>query len=216
MQSYGNGFAVFREEDWSVLSSACTTQNEAPSSNGLLQNLNLASIKGVTSDTLMGLLPQSDALPPHPWSSLRSDVQRDEWDDSISSLEYLNLASTSIDDGVVPYISSCKRLRTLNVSKTRLSSKILKLFLTSQWLSNCTQGEALMEIVDACPLLDTLDLTSCRGIPLADRRRFFEVSSTNIFLMIFLVNELFRIARLGRRTESLEGVKGTTTPMVPG
>ncbi len=72
-----------------------------------------------------------------------------------------------------------------------------------------------MEIVDACPLLDTLDLTSCRGIPLADRRRFFEVSSTN-FLMIFLVNELFRIARLGRRIESLEGVKGTTTPMVPG
>jgi hypothetical protein len=37
-------------------------------------------------------------------------------------------------------------------------------------------GEGLFAIIDACPNLATLDLTRCRGVAVADRRRFFEVS----------------------------------------
>ena len=37
-------------------------------------------------------------------------------------------------------------------------------------------GEGLFSIVDACPKLSTLDLMRCRGVSVADRRRFFEVS----------------------------------------
>jgi len=36
-------------------------------------------------------------------------------------------------------------------------------------------SEGLFSIVDACPKLSTLDLTRCRGVSVADRRRFFEI-----------------------------------------
>jgi hypothetical protein len=35
--------------------------------------------------------------------------------------------------------------------------------------------DGLFEIIDACPLLDTLNLTSCRRVKVTDRRRFFDV-----------------------------------------
>jgi hypothetical protein len=41
-------------------------------------------------------------------------------------------------------------------------------------------GEGLSAIIDACPKLATLDLTRCRGVAVADRRRFFEVSHSQI------------------------------------
>jgi hypothetical protein len=36
-------------------------------------------------------------------------------------------------------------------------------------------GAGLFPIIDSCPMLERLDLTSCRGVSVADRRRFFEV-----------------------------------------
>ncbi|KAH9064176.1 hypothetical protein EDB87DRAFT_1599655 [Lactarius vividus] len=72
------------------------------------------------------------------------------------SLQELSLNSTSIDDNAAIYISCCPSLETLGVAGTRLSS------------------EGLFSIVDACPKLSTLDLTRCRGVSVADRRRFFE------------------------------------------
>jgi hypothetical protein len=36
-------------------------------------------------------------------------------------------------------------------------------------------GNGLFTIIDACPKLTTLNLTRCRGVSVADRRRFFEV-----------------------------------------
>ncbi|KAF8338239.1 uncharacterized protein EI90DRAFT_2563380 [Cantharellus anzutake] len=88
------------------------------------RELNLASLKGVTSDTLEGLLPQPDTPPPHARIASENDAYPEEWDDNTSCLEHLNLASTSVDDGAVPFISSCRRLRSLNISKTKISSEI--------------------------------------------------------------------------------------------
>lgn len=42
--------------------------------------------------------------------------------------------------------------------------------------------DSLFRIVDSCPLLTKLDLTSCRGIRVGDRRRFFEVRVSMIGL----------------------------------
>ncbi|KAH9082037.1 hypothetical protein EDB83DRAFT_2512840 [Lactarius deliciosus] len=79
-------------------------------------------------------------------------------EEAACSLQELLLNSTSIDDDAATYISCCPSLETLGVAGTRLSS------------------EGLFSIVDACPKLSTLDLTRCRGVSVADRRRFFEVS----------------------------------------
>ncbi|KAI9445156.1 RNI-like protein [Lactarius indigo] len=79
-------------------------------------------------------------------------------EEAACSLQELSLNSTSIDDDAAMYISCCPSLETLGVAGTRLSS------------------EGLFSIVDACPKLSTLDLTRCRGVSVADRRRFFEVS----------------------------------------
>ncbi|KAF8507065.1 hypothetical protein F5888DRAFT_1647422 [Russula emetica] len=76
--------------------------------------------------------------------------------DAACSLQELSLNSTSIDDDASPYISCCPSLEILEVAGTRLSS------------------EGLFTIIDACPKLATLDITRCRGIAVADRRRFFE------------------------------------------
>ncbi|KAH9025060.1 hypothetical protein EDB84DRAFT_1564190 [Lactarius hengduanensis] len=77
-------------------------------------------------------------------------------EEAACSLQELLLNSTSIDDDAATYISCCPSLETLGVAGTRLFS------------------EGLFSIVDACPKLSTLDLTRCRGVSVADRRRFFE------------------------------------------
>lgn len=38
-------------------------------------------------------------------------------------------------------------------------------------------GAGLFPIIDACPKLERLDVTACRGVRVGDRRRFFEVCS---------------------------------------
>lgn len=78
-------------------------------------------------------------------------------EEAACSLQDLSLNSTGIDDKATTYISCCPLLETLGVAGTKLSS------------------EGLFSIVDACPKLSTLDLTSCRGVSVADRRRFFEI-----------------------------------------
>lgn len=72
-------------------------------------------------------------------------------------LEELILNHTGIDDKAAPYISCCSSLSSLRLAGTKITSV------------------GLFPIIDACPRLEQLDLTSCRGIKVADRRRFFEV-----------------------------------------
>jgi hypothetical protein len=64
-------------------------------------------------------------------------------------------------------------LRCLEVAGTRFTSSLL-LGLTMYDIDR-QAGEGLFQILDACPNLEKLDLTSCRGINVSDRRRFFEV-----------------------------------------
>ncbi|KIM84624.1 hypothetical protein PILCRDRAFT_390629 [Piloderma croceum F 1598] len=70
----------------------------------------------------------------------------------------LILNHTNVDDEAAPFISCCVSLGTLGVGSTKFTSA------------------GLLPIIDACTKLEKLDLTSCRGVKVVDRRRFFEVS----------------------------------------
>ncbi|KAI0639336.1 RNI-like protein [Trametes polyzona] len=72
-------------------------------------------------------------------------------------LVHLNLNNTSVDDEAAPYLSACTDLQTLELASTKFTSA------------------GLFPIIDACERLVKLDLTSCRGVRVGDRRRFFEV-----------------------------------------
>ncbi|KAF5377530.1 hypothetical protein D9615_005240 [Tricholomella constricta] len=75
----------------------------------------------------------------------------------VSPLETLMLNNTGIDDEAGLYLATCSSLQTLAVAGTKLTS------------------EGIFPIIDACEKLENLDLTSCRGVRVVDRRRFFEV-----------------------------------------
>jgi len=77
-------------------------------------------------------------------------------DPNPSGLEFLVLNNTSVDDDSASFIACCPELKTLEVVGTKFTS------------------EGLFDIVDACPKLAKLDLTSCRGVRVNDRRQFFE------------------------------------------
>ncbi|KAH8102600.1 hypothetical protein BXZ70DRAFT_890543 [Cristinia sonorae] len=93
-------------------------------------------------------------------SSLRSmdlaglvpDVSEEE-----PRLKTLILNNTNIDDDAAPFISSCADLQILELAGTKITSA------------------GIFPIVDACTSLAQLNLTSCRGVSVVDRRRFFEV-----------------------------------------
>ncbi|KAF9036413.1 RNI-like protein [Hymenopellis radicata] len=72
-------------------------------------------------------------------------------------LETLVINNTGVDDEISPFLACCHELLTLEVGGTKLTE------------------EGLMPIIDGCPRLINLDLTSCRGVNVVDRRRFFEV-----------------------------------------
>ncbi|KAI6136788.1 hypothetical protein F5141DRAFT_1076651 [Pisolithus sp. B1] len=72
-------------------------------------------------------------------------------------LEELSLNHTGVDDEAAPYLSRCSSLVSLRLAGTKITSA------------------GLFPIIDACPKLEQVDLTSCRGIKIADRRRFFDV-----------------------------------------
>ncbi|KAI0789647.1 hypothetical protein C8Q75DRAFT_891744 [Abortiporus biennis] len=74
-----------------------------------------------------------------------------------SKLQELVLNNTGVNDEVAPYISACPNLQTLELGSTKISE------------------EGLFTIIDSCSQLSRLNLTSCRGVGVVDRRRFFEV-----------------------------------------
>ncbi|GAA5927760.1 uncharacterized protein JCM15063_005988 [Sporobolomyces koalae] len=73
-----------------------------------------------------------------------------------SNLETLVLDSTRIDDEAAQYLSHCKKLKGLHVAETRITPKFLDV------------------ILESCPDLSTLNLTSCRGVPVTQRRTYFD------------------------------------------
>ncbi|RDX55923.1 RNI-like protein [Lentinus brumalis] len=90
-------------------------------------------------------------------SDLEGLAHPDGVDDGPPRLMQLNLNNTAVDDTAAPYISACIHLQTLELAGTKFSSA------------------GLFPIIDACERLENLDLTSCRGVRVSDRRRFFEV-----------------------------------------
>ncbi|GAA6005025.1 hypothetical protein JCM11491_002312 [Sporobolomyces phaffii] len=71
-------------------------------------------------------------------------------------LETLVLDSTRIDDRAMIPLGICRKLKALHVAETRISPTFLSTML------------------EACPDLSVLNLTSCRGIPVTQRRTFFD------------------------------------------
>ncbi|KAJ7169603.1 RNI-like protein [Mycena filopes] len=71
-------------------------------------------------------------------------------------LETLMLNHTGIDDGAAPFLAACPSLERLEVAETKVT------------------GDGLFLVLDGCPRLSALGLRSCRGVPVGDRRRFFE------------------------------------------
>lgn len=121
-----------------------------------LQWLNLSALPSLRSLDLSGLLnPNGDFAP--------------------SELRTLILNNTGIDDDAAPFISSCPHLVTLEVSGTKMTRELAR--RSHHWSAlKLPIEEGLMPIVDACSKLENLDITSCRGVRVADRRRFFEVT----------------------------------------
>ena len=59
--------------------------------------------------------------------------------------------------------------------------------------------EGLLPIISACPNLSKLNLTGCRGVRIADRRRFFEVKFLKQLLCVYVSLKLVAgIQGLGR------------------
>ncbi|KIL70648.1 hypothetical protein M378DRAFT_476159 [Amanita muscaria Koide BX008] len=77
--------------------------------------------------------------------------------DDSPAIETFILNNTGIDDEAGVYISACDHLQTLAVAGTRITR------------------DGLFPILDACEGLHNLDLTSCRGIGVIERRRFFDI-----------------------------------------
>ncbi|GJN89556.1 hypothetical protein Rhopal_002543-T1 [Rhodotorula paludigena] len=71
-------------------------------------------------------------------------------------LRSLVLDSSRITDAAAGPISACRDLRALHVAETRISTQFLS------------------TVLSACPHLSTLNLTSCRGVPVTQRRTFFD------------------------------------------
>jgi hypothetical protein len=99
-------------------------------------------------------------------------------EEAICSLQELYLNSTGIDDKATTYLSCCPLLETLGVAGTKLSSRFCQCHVRGQ-------SEFILQQAKDCfpscpkwprPKLPTLDLTRCRGVSVADRRCFFEVS----------------------------------------
>ncbi|KAJ3801659.1 RNI-like protein [Lentinula aff. detonsa] len=117
--------------------------------------LNLAGITAMRSEALAALLPLDGTHP---------------------ALETLILNNTSVGDDSGAYIACCCNLIRLEVEGTKFTreSLIPNVGLSLKHLG-CHSGDGLFSIIDACPKLQVLNLTSCRGVKIADRRRFFEV-----------------------------------------
>ncbi|KDQ20323.1 hypothetical protein BOTBODRAFT_27744 [Botryobasidium botryosum FD-172 SS1] len=74
-----------------------------------------------------------------------------------SPLTLLALSGTSVDDVAASFIGACTSLDALELANTKFTN------------------DGVFKIIDSCPLLTKIDVTSCRGIDVRDRRRIFEV-----------------------------------------
>ena len=115
----------------------------------------MATVSYLRSSDLNGLVP--DAV-----------------EDGPPKLRELILNNTNMDDDAAPFISSCAELHTLELASTKITSMPTISSTSSKLIETCI-ATGLFPIIDACNKLEQLNLTSCRGIGVVDRRRIFEV-----------------------------------------
>lgn len=117
------------------------------------QTLNLSSIPSLSSNCLLGFITNDGESRP--------------------MLQTLNLNNTRVCDLAVPLIANCTSLTSLSLQRTTFTSNHCALSSTLMLTQISEAG--LLDIIEACPKLVSIDLTSCRSVALADRRRIFEV-----------------------------------------
>lgn len=93
------------------------------------------------------LPPDPTDFPPEPDAPLVPAIPR---------LQYLVLDTSRITNKSAAYIRLCQDLRLLHTADTRISTTFL------------------LDVLEACPLIASLNLRSCRGVPLKFRRGFFD------------------------------------------
>lgn len=92
-------------------------------------------------------------------------------------LRTLVLDSSRITDNSAGAISACHDLRALHVAETRISSAFSHPYCrcARRCLTIClATAKFLATVLSSCPHLSILNLTSCRGVPVVQRRNFFE------------------------------------------
>ncbi|KAL1677677.1 hypothetical protein EV122DRAFT_290942 [Schizophyllum commune] len=115
-----------------------------------LEHVNLASNAKLTSNSIINL----SGIPRLRSDGLAGLVAEDGTE---CAIEVLTLNNTAIDDDAAPYIACCKQLSRLGLASARITK------------------DGLFTIIDACPRLENIKLTSCRGVKLQDRKRIFEL-----------------------------------------
>ncbi|KZT35383.1 RNI-like protein [Sistotremastrum suecicum HHB10207 ss-3] len=129
------------------VSSERALQNFVRKAGRKCTSLNLSNITALRSSVLCGLVPGE-------LEEIGSEIDPPF---TQSPLKTLLLNNTGVDDDAWRYISACQSLETLELAGTKFTE------------------DGVFRIIDSCPILTKLDLTSCRGIKVTDRRRFFEV-----------------------------------------
>ena len=101
-----------------------------------------------------------------------------------SRIEHLVLDETGVDSGLGEVLVGCKNLDLLSLKASKVDGELHRPYLEAKAnLMNSTSLSStvpcLFRILQACPRISTLDLTSVRGVPLLQRRNFFQVSRTS-------------------------------------
>lgn len=123
-----------------------------------LKILNLGGIPGLKSSYLSPLIRRETAERP--------------------KLERLVLTNTKLDDEASIYIAACVHLTMLDLESTKLTGASFVSLSHPRSESeprDPLSAEGVLDIIDNCGKLESINLTSCRGIKVQERRRFFEV-----------------------------------------
>lgn len=85
-----------------------------------------------------------------------------------------------MDSGLAEVLLGAPALETLSLKGSRVDCEdpFRSLALSQESADILVAAVSMFRVLDRCPALLTLDLTGTRGVPLKDRRRFFDVSSS--------------------------------------
>lgn len=89
------------------------------------------------------------------------------------------LDETGMDSGLGDVLLGASKLESLSLKGSKVDGALISAPLTSSTSMLMyplrLQVLCMFKVIERCPALTKLDLTSVRGIPLRDRRSFFDV-----------------------------------------